>query len=271
MAKLITPEIFQKNTAEDYLKAAIDTAEWIDTLAIKTEYGRIWQALPEGQDGYREDVPLFTPKSMYDGSAGIGIFFIRLYEATGDTRWLTEAEEAAAHIDPAVGNPGVIEVFGDNRRRDQLAAGHDRVVPQLGIGRFIDGLHGHFLQFVEQRVDRRQAFGAVPQVVDDLRVVFAQFPDMLQRELFVAPLQSFEHLFQRIGRLAHRRDDDEEVLLVVDDFAQVSHAVGIPHRRASEFIDLHVISFFNLTYLPYRPEATNRRTPAAVGRVLPYF
>lgn len=57
MAKLITPEIFQKNTAEDYLKAAIDTAEWIDTLAIKTEYGRIWQALPEGQDGYREDVP----------------------------------------------------------------------------------------------------------------------------------------------------------------------------------------------------------------------
>ena len=77
---------------------AIDTAEWIDTLAIKTEYGRIWQALPEGQDGYREDVPLFTPKSMYDGSAGIGIFFIRLYEATGDTRWLTEAEEAAAHI-----------------------------------------------------------------------------------------------------------------------------------------------------------------------------
>lgn len=98
MAKLITPEIFQKNTAEDYLKAAIDTAEWIDTLAIKTEYGRIWQALPEGQDGYREDVPLFTPKSMYDGSAGIGIFFIRLYEATGDTCWLTEAEEAAAHI-----------------------------------------------------------------------------------------------------------------------------------------------------------------------------
>ena len=35
---------------------------------------------------------------MYDGSAGIGIFFIRLYEATGDSRWLTEAEEAAAHI-----------------------------------------------------------------------------------------------------------------------------------------------------------------------------
>lgn len=60
MAKLITPEIFRKNTAEDYLKAAIDTAEWIDTLAIKTEYGRIWQALPEGQDGHRDFVPGMT-------------------------------------------------------------------------------------------------------------------------------------------------------------------------------------------------------------------
>ena len=94
MAKLITPEIFQKNTAEDYLKAAIDTAEWIDTLAIKTEYGRIWQALPEGQDGYREDVPLFTSKKhswgfwncqcQCCGTAGILEHFAAMYEYTGE-------------------------------------------------------------------------------------------------------------------------------------------------------------------------------------------
>ena len=98
MNKRIDPRIFHKNTAEDYLRAAIETANWIDTLAVKTEYGRIWKALPEGQEGYREDVPMFTSKSMYDGSAGIGIFMIRLYEATSDERWLKEAEEAAAHI-----------------------------------------------------------------------------------------------------------------------------------------------------------------------------
>lgn len=98
MNKRIDPRIFHKNTAEDYLQAAIETANWIDTLAVKTEHGRIWKALPEGQDGYREDVPMFTSKSMYDGSAGIGIFLIRLYEATSDERWLKEAEEAAAHI-----------------------------------------------------------------------------------------------------------------------------------------------------------------------------
>ena len=98
MAAKIYPKLFMQNTAEDYLQAAIDTAEWIDTLAIDTEYGRIWKALPDGQDGYREDVPLFTPKSMYDGSAGIGIFLIRLYEATGNRRWLDEAKSAAAYI-----------------------------------------------------------------------------------------------------------------------------------------------------------------------------
>ena len=96
MNKRIDPRIFHKNTAEDYLRAAIETANWIDTLAVKTEHGRIWKALPEGQDGYREDVPMFTSKSMYDGSAGIGIFLIRLYEATSDERWLKEAEEATA-------------------------------------------------------------------------------------------------------------------------------------------------------------------------------
>ena len=98
MNRRIDPRIFHKNTAEDYLQAAIETANWIDTLTVKTEHGRIWKALPEGQDGYREDVPMFTSKSMYDGSAGIGIFLIRLYEATSDARWLKEAEEAAAHI-----------------------------------------------------------------------------------------------------------------------------------------------------------------------------
>ena len=96
MNKRIDPRIFHKNTAEDYLRAAIETANWIDTLAVKTEYGRIWKALPGGQEGYREDVPMFTSKSMYDGSAGIGIFLIRLYVATSDERWLKEAEEAAS-------------------------------------------------------------------------------------------------------------------------------------------------------------------------------
>ena len=37
MNKRIDPRIFRKNTAEDYLRAAIETASWIDTLAVKTQ------------------------------------------------------------------------------------------------------------------------------------------------------------------------------------------------------------------------------------------
>ena len=96
--RAVCPEIFKENTADDYLKAAVETAGWIDTLAIKTEHGRIWKALPDGQDGWGADVPLFTPKCLYDGSAGIGIFLLRLFEATGDECWLSEAKEAASHI-----------------------------------------------------------------------------------------------------------------------------------------------------------------------------
>lgn len=99
MNKRIGPRIFHKNTAEDYLRAAIETASWIDTLAVKT------QSMEGSGKRFRRDrkdiVKMFLclrQKSMYDGSAGIGIFLIRLYEATSDERWLKEAEEAAAHI-----------------------------------------------------------------------------------------------------------------------------------------------------------------------------
>ena len=75
-------------------------------------------------------------------------------------------------------------------------------------------------------------------------MVLPQRFDMLQRELFIAFLKPLEHLFQGIGRFAHRRNDDEQVLLVVDDLAQIPHSVGIPHRRTSEFIDFHYTLFY---------------------------
>ncbi len=80
-------------------------------------------------------------------------------------------QQTAAHVDPAVRHPGVIEVFGDDRRRDQLAVGHDRIVPQFGVAGFVDGLRRDLFQFAEQRVDRRQPLRLVPQFVDDLRMV----------------------------------------------------------------------------------------------------
>jgi len=78
-------------------------------------------------------------------------------------------------------------------------------------------------------------------VVDDRGVIFAQPCDLGSGFFAVAPLHPLEHPFQRIGRLAHRRDDDEEVLFVVDDIAQVAHPLSIADRCSAEFIDLHIL------------------------------
>ena len=151
-------------------------------------------------------------------------------------------EQAAAHVDPAVRHAGMVQVLGDDRRRNQLAVGDDLVVAQLGLLGTVDRLGGHTLQFVEERVDPFELPVAVPQVVDDLRMVAAQRGHLAERRLAVPLLHAGKDPLQGVRRLAHGRDDDEEVLLVVDDLAQVSHAVGVAHRGASEFVDFHIFA-----------------------------
>lgn len=90
--------VFQKNTADDYLNAALETEAWLKTLEIKTEHGKIWRRSPEVEDAELSSRALFTDKCMYGGSSGIGIYFIRLYEVTGDDIYLKNAQEVAAHI-----------------------------------------------------------------------------------------------------------------------------------------------------------------------------
>lgn len=92
------PKVFKKLTDEDYLNSAIETANWLKTLEIKTEHGKIWKNFPDGQNGFGRDIMLFGPTNIYSGSAGIGIFFLRLYQATKDEKYLEEAKEAANHI-----------------------------------------------------------------------------------------------------------------------------------------------------------------------------
>ncbi|MDD6293521.1 MAG: hypothetical protein PUA71_06810 [Eubacteriales bacterium] len=92
------PKVFRTLTDEDYLNSAIETANWLKTLEIKTEHGKIWKNFPDGQNGFGRDIMLFGPTNIYSGSAGIGIFFLRLYEATKDEKYLEEAKVAANHI-----------------------------------------------------------------------------------------------------------------------------------------------------------------------------
>lgn len=91
------PYLFLQNTAEDYLKAALQTAEWIRQYEVKESVGKTWKIFPDGQNGL-SDIPVLGKTSFYAGSSGIGFFFLRLYQVTGDEKWLNEAREAAAYL-----------------------------------------------------------------------------------------------------------------------------------------------------------------------------
>ena len=176
-------------------------------------------------------------------------------------------EQAPPHVDPGVRHARIIEILGDDRGRHQLAVGDDGVVPQLGILRPVDRLARDRLQLPEERLDPIEPFRSVPQLADDRRMVFAQFADRGQRRRPIAPLQPAEDPLQRVGRLAHRRYDDEQVAFVVDDFAQVAHPFGIAHRGAAELVYLH-LAFVSLTPAVHGRPAAPRAAATGARRAL---
>ena len=81
-----------------YLSAAKETATWICAHEHTTQHGKFWDVFPEGQNGFGPDVMIFGRRCIYSGAAGIGIFFLRMYEATGDKRYLNDARAAANEL-----------------------------------------------------------------------------------------------------------------------------------------------------------------------------
>lgn len=95
--KKMLPYLFIQNTEQNYLEAAIETAKWIEQFEVKEDIGKTWKIFPEDQNGL-EGSAFLGKRTFYAGSGGIGFFFLRLYQVTGDDRWLNEAEEAAAYL-----------------------------------------------------------------------------------------------------------------------------------------------------------------------------
>ena len=96
MAKII-PYLFKENEKKDYLDAALETASWISKYEVNEDVGKTWKAYPENQNGVGGTF-IQGKKNFYAGSSGIGFFFLRLYQATGEKKWLEEAIEAAEYI-----------------------------------------------------------------------------------------------------------------------------------------------------------------------------
>lgn len=88
---------FAPKKSEDYLESALQIAKYLKTNEVVTPQGKYWKLSPEPGNDYAGDLML-TPKSLYGGSAGIGQFFLQLFEVTKDSKFLNEAKDAAEYI-----------------------------------------------------------------------------------------------------------------------------------------------------------------------------
>lgn len=89
--------LFKEYEAEDYIAIAEETARWIKTTEKITPFGKRWEQSPDSAEDF-SDYPMLTEKALYGGSAGIGLFYLRLYQVTGKEEYLLEAKAAAADI-----------------------------------------------------------------------------------------------------------------------------------------------------------------------------
>ncbi len=89
--------LFNERTATDLIEYAEQTAAWIKTTEKTGKKGRIWNQSPDSKEDF-SDYPMLTQKSLYGGSAGVGLFYLRLYQATKKAEYLEEAKSAAEEI-----------------------------------------------------------------------------------------------------------------------------------------------------------------------------
>lgn len=82
---------------KDYLAAALQIYHWVETNHIDGENGCFYRGNPRAKTEFTEHA-VHGKYGLYSGSAGIGIFLLRLYEATDDNNFLTEAEKIAEEL-----------------------------------------------------------------------------------------------------------------------------------------------------------------------------
>ncbi|MFQ5504428.1 MAG: lanthionine synthetase LanC family protein [Planctomycetota bacterium] len=74
-----------------YRRAALEVASWLEACTTKTPEGTTWPVVP-GSPSARES------SNLYQGSAGVVLFFLESYRATGEKRYLELARSGAKHL-----------------------------------------------------------------------------------------------------------------------------------------------------------------------------
>ena len=83
--------------AEDYLNAALQIYDWIENNRRDGEDGVYYRVNPGAPIEFTEHA-VHGKYGLYSGSAGIGLYLLRLFETTGDSTCLQEAEQVAEEL-----------------------------------------------------------------------------------------------------------------------------------------------------------------------------
>lgn len=159
--------LFKKYAAEDYVQIAEEAAAWIKSTERKTAFGKRWSQSPDSKEDFT-DYPMLTEKSLYGGSAGIGLFYLRLYQITNKSEYLESAKAAAEDI--IATDEGVAfyeKALNNNKPADKLV--HVKNMPGWKIG-YYNGpagsayLHVKLYEITKEEKYRKYA----AKVADDL-------------------------------------------------------------------------------------------------------
>jgi lantibiotic modifying enzyme len=93
-AKRFVP-LTTKLNADDFLGLALSAERWIHSGEYKHGDGIAWRIFPENQ---QKTEGLGSPNGFYNGAAGMILFYLTLYDATDDTRYLETARKAGDGI-----------------------------------------------------------------------------------------------------------------------------------------------------------------------------
>ena len=82
---------------EEYLQAGIEIYDWLETKKVAGRDGIYFEVNPDAPTDYSNE-PVHGKYALYSGASGTGFFLIRLFEVTGDEKYLSEAKLIAEEL-----------------------------------------------------------------------------------------------------------------------------------------------------------------------------
>ncbi len=108
----LSPYALAAPRADQVVQLAVDAGDWLAAQSQAQSSGIAWPA-----DAYQPETVSFD---LGSGTAGVVVYFLTLYTATGDDRYLETAERGGAYLASLLDDS---EVFGTGARRASLYTG----------------------------------------------------------------------------------------------------------------------------------------------------